>query len=79
MRGPKCVLCDEPIEDKEEQQWALNNANHPGVLGPCHQRCYDKEREEGPLNPWEDPIRGAMVEDYDVDTGEEDWDEEEFW
>jgi len=77
---PKCVLCDLPIEDEKEQQWASDNANHPGVLGPCHESCYRKSCEQQPDLPWTDPISGevdyeAMAEDLDVDTGEEEWEE----
>jgi len=76
----KCGLCNLPIESEEEQKWASDNENHPGVLGPCHESCYGKLCEGQPDLPWTDPISGevdyeAMAEDLDVDTGEEEWDE----
>jgi len=77
----KCFVCQFPIETEEEQKWAENQENHPGVLGTLHRKCYDKVCEQHPDTPWEDPISGevdyeAMAEDLDVDTGEE-WEEGE--
>jgi hypothetical protein len=76
-----CVSCTLPIEDEEEQKWAEDPANHPGVLGPLHQKCYDKACAEKPDLPWTDPISGevdfeAMEEDLGVSTIEE---EEEYY
>lgn len=76
----KCVICHLSIDNEEEWKWAMDDRNHPGMLGPCHEKCYDKMCQEHPETPWEDPISGevdyeAMAEDLDVDTGEE-WGEE---
>jgi len=76
----KCCVCQLPIEDKEEQEWAKNQENHPGVLGTPHRKCYDKVCKEDPDTPWTDPISGevdyeTMAEDLGVETGEEEWDE----
>jgi len=77
---PKCVICNLQITDEEEQQWASDGENHPGILGPCHINCYGNAVTNHPDLPWTDPISGevdyeAMAEDLDVDTGEEEWDE----
>jgi len=77
-----CVLCDKEIENEEEQEWAFDNANHLGVLGPCHKKCYDKACDEEPDLPWQDPISGevdyeAMKEDLGVIDGTEE--EEELY
>jgi len=82
MKEVDCVLCNTPIKDEEDLEFAVDQENHPGVLGPCHKKCYDKVCEEEPDAPWKDPISGevdyeAMAEDLGVDTGEE-WDEEDY-
>jgi len=74
----KCCVCQQSIEDEEEQKWAENQENHPGVLGTLHRKCYDEVCEERPDTPWEDPISGevdyeAMAEDLGMGTGEEEW------
>lgn len=76
-----CTLCDKEIVE-EEQEWACDNANHPGVLGSCHRKCYEKACDEEPDLPWQDPLTGmvdydAMKEDLGVVDGTEE--EEEFY
>jgi hypothetical protein len=76
-----CVVCRLAIDGQEEQEWAEDNSNHPGVLGPVHQKCYDKTCDGQPDAPWTDPISGevdfeAMAEDLGVDNPEEE--EEHF-
>jgi len=77
------VLCQFLIEDEKERKWAVDNCNHPGILGPVHYKCYDKACKEEPDLPWTDPISGevdyhAMGEDLGVEDPEaEEWGEEE--
>jgi len=76
----KCGLCGLEITGKEDKEFAENQEAHPGFLGPCHKRCYEKLCEEAPQTPWEDPISGevdwkAMEEDLGVETWEEEYDD----
>jgi len=80
----KCIICQLPIADEEEQKWAENQENHPGVLGTLHKKCYDKVCQERPETPWEDPISGEvdygeMADDLGIWPGTEDdiWEQEE--
>jgi len=78
-----CIVCKLLIVEEDEQEWALDDENHPGVLGPCHRECYRKVCEEEPETPWTDSISGevdweGMGEDLGVWPATEDdfWEEE---
>jgi len=79
-----CVVCGLPIVDEEEKKFAEDQEAHPGILGKVCRRCYNKECDEHPDLPWEDPISGevdweGMTEDLGVDTGYDEYDEYEDW
>jgi len=80
----RCVVCNLALESKEDIEFAKDDANYPGILGPVHQKCYDKVCKERPETPWEDPISGevnwdAMHEDLGVENPEaEEWGEDDY-
>jgi len=84
MKQVNCVICNSPIKGERERKWAVDDGNHPGVLGPCHKKCYDNAVVNDPELPWTDPISGEvdyeqMAQDLGVDIGEEEGDEEDYF
>lgn len=72
---PRCVRCTQDIP-QDEREFAMDDRNHPGVLGPCHKRCYDAVVQVDPALPWTDPVSGEvdyeeMQEDLGVSSGED--------
>ena len=81
IESEECCVCHLDVVDKD-LEWAREQANHPGVLGVLHEKCYDNCCKEEPDLPWTDPISAEvnyteMAEDLGVDCGETA--EEEFW
>lgn len=58
----ECCICHLDVVGKE-LAWAKNQANHPGVLGILHEKCYDAACKDEPDLPWTDPISGET--DFD--------------
>ncbi len=82
--SPKCVICVQAI-DESDRDFAENDENHPGVLGPVHKSCYNAAVSVDPSLPHTDPISGevdyeAMAEDLGVFGGSGDVaDDQEDW
>lgn len=75
LEGLKCAVCGQAVP-KEEEEFALNQEAHPGVLGPVDQNCYERVTKEDPAAPWTDPISGEvnfemMEQDLGISTGDE--------
>jgi len=78
--GVKCCICRLMIEKPKELEWSENQENHPGVLGQCHEKCYNKLCEERPETPWQDPISGEMdFQGMGDDLGISPATEEDIW
>jgi len=72
-----CILCDKEIAE-EEQKWAIDPTNHPGILGAVHKKCYEKACDKEPDLPWRDPLTGMVdYDDMKEDLGVIDGSEEE--
>lgn len=56
----KCCVCGLPIEGEDERKFAEDQAQHPGILGYVHPKCYKIACKEDSNLPWTDPISGEI-------------------